>query len=32
MGLQFVYHYVVDLGYCHDEFIKVLNSQIDNAA
>ena len=32
MGLQFVYHYVVDLGYCHDEFMKVLNSKIDNAA
>jgi len=32
VDLEFVYHYVVDLGYCHDEFIKEINSWIDSAA
>jgi|OpeIllAssembly_1097287.scaffolds.fasta_scaffold965027_2 hypothetical protein len=31
-ALQFVYHYVVDLCYCHDEFLKVLDSWVDTAA
>ena len=30
--IAFIYQYVVDDGCCHDEFVKVLNARIDNAA
>lgn len=30
--LLFVYHYVVDMGYAHDELIKVIDAELDAAA
>ena len=31
--LSLIYEYVIDLGYCHDDFLKILDSlSFDNAA